>query len=231
MIVDMLVLVKAGAVAPYRLFQPEVEGIGDEGMPDRYLRKARDRGGEEGEVLEAEVMPSVELQPEAKGMLCRLDEGSDRPLSVFGIEGGIGLGIELDTVRADSCCFFEVPEIRTDEDRGTYAPLLQLREDLGEEGAVCSDIPACTTRQSIGRVGDQGHLMRAYTPDELHEGGNGIPLDIEFCREDLLQVVDILVAYVALIWSGMYRDPLCSEALTVEGYLDKVGDIPSTSIA
>ena len=125
----------------------------------------------------------------------------------------------------------EIPEIRTDEDRGAYPPLLELTEDLGEEGAVRSDIPACTAGQGIRGVGDEGHLIGTHTPHELHEGGDGIPLDIEFRRQDLLQVVDVLVAYVALVRSRVYRDALGSEALAVERHSDKVGDIPASSIA
>ena len=73
--------------------------------------------------------------------------------------------------------------------------------------------------------------MRAHTPHQLHEGGDGVTLDIEFRRQDLLQVVDVLVAYVALVRSRVYRDALGSEALAVERHSDKVGDIPASSIA
>ena len=200
-------------------------------MPDRDLRESWDRGREEGEVLKAEVVASVELQPETKGMLGRPNEGSDRPLPVFGVEASIGLGVELHSVCADRRCFFEVPEVRTDEDRGTYPPLLELTEDIGEERAVRSDIPACTAGQGIRGVGDEGHLVRAHTPHQLHEGGDGVTLDIEFRSQDLLQVVDVLVAYVALVRSRVYRDALGSEALAVERHSDKVGDIPASSVA
>ena len=176
-------------------------------------------------------MPRVKLQPETQGMLGRANKGSDRPLPVFGVESGIGLGVELHSVGADRRCFLKVPEIRTDEDRGTYAPLLELTEDLGEEGAVRSDIPACTAGQGVGGIGDEGHLIGTHTPHELHEGGDGVTLDIEFRRQHLLQVVDVLVAYVALVRSRVYRDTLGSEALAVERHSDKVGDIPASSIA
>ena len=78
----------------------EVEGVGDECMPDGDLGEEGDGFGEEAEVLQAEVMPCVECQPEGASVLCCLDEGSYSLGAICRIVRGVGLGIELDTIGA-----------------------------------------------------------------------------------------------------------------------------------
>jgi len=135
------------------LLEAEVEGIGDECMPDRDLREEGDRLREETEVLQAEVMPSVECQPEGASVLCCLDEGGYSLGAICWIVRSVGFGVELDTVGTNGSGCIEVLEIRPDEDRGAYAPSVELTEDLGEEVAVTSYVPARITRQSIGGIG------------------------------------------------------------------------------
>ena len=135
------------------LLEAEVEGIGDECVSDGDLGEEGDGFGEEAEVLQTEVMPSVERQPEGASVLCCLDEGGYSLGVICWIVRGVGLGIELDTVGAKGSSSVKVLEIRPDEDRGADAPSVELAEDLCEEVAVMSYIPARITRQSIGGIG------------------------------------------------------------------------------
>ena len=72
--------------------------------------------------------------------------------------------------------------------------------------------------------------MGAYLFDEIHEGGDGVPLDVELRRDHSLEVTHILIADVALVRPWVDGDTLCSEALAVQRDLDEVGDIAATSI-
>ena len=57
--------------------------------------------------------------------------------------------------------------------------------------------------------------MGAYLFDEIHKGGDRIPLDVELRRDHSLEVTHILIADVALVRAWVDGDTLCSEALAV----------------
>jgi len=149
----VLLTCETSAVAMDGLLEAEVEGIGDECMSDGDLGEEGDGFGEEAEVLQTEVMPSVECQPEGASVLSGLDEWGYSLGAICRIVRSVGLGIELDAVGAKGRSSVKVLELRPDEDRGAYAPSVKLTEDLGEEVAVASYIPARITRQSVGGVG------------------------------------------------------------------------------
>lgn len=73
--------------------------------------------------------------------------------------------------------------------------------------------------------------MGAYLFDEIHEGGDGIPLDVELSGDHSLEVTHILIADMALVRAWVDGDTLCSKALAVQRDLDEVGDVAATSIA
>ena len=72
--------------------------------------------------------------------------------------------------------------------------------------------------------------MGAYLFDEIHEGGDGVPLNVELCRDHSLEVTHILIADMSLIRAWVDGDTLCPEALAVQRDLNEVGDIAATSI-
>jgi len=72
--------------------------------------------------------------------------------------------------------------------------------------------------------------MGAYLFDEIHEGGDRIPLDVELSGDHSLEVTHILIADMALVRTWVDGDTLCPEALTVQCDLNEVGDIAATSI-
>ena len=121
--------------------------------PIETSERKGDGFGEETEVLQAEVMPSVERQPEGASVLCCLDEGGYSLGTICWIVRSVGLSVELNAVGANGSSCIKVLEIRPDKDRGAYAPSVELTEDLGEEVTVTSYVPARITRQSIGGVG------------------------------------------------------------------------------
>ena len=98
-------------------------------------------------------VPCIERQSEGASVLSSLDEGSYSLGAICRIVRSVGLGVKLDAVGAKGSSCIKVLEIRPDEDRGAYAPSVELTEDLGEEVAVTSYVPARITRQSIGGIG------------------------------------------------------------------------------
>ena len=112
----VLLTCETRAVAADGLLEAEVEGVGDECMPDRDLGEEGNRLREETEVLQTEVMPSVECQPEGASVLCCLDEGGYSLGAICWIVRSVGFGVELDTVGTKGSSCIEVLEIRPDED-------------------------------------------------------------------------------------------------------------------
>ena len=72
--------------------------------------------------------------------------------------------------------------------------------------------------------------MGAYLFDEIHEGGDGVPFDVELRRDHSLEVTHILIADMSLIRARVDGDTLCPKALAVQRDLDEVGDVAATSI-
>ena len=73
--------------------------------------------------------------------------------------------------------------------------------------------------------------MGAYLFDEIHEGGDGVPLDVELSGDHSLEITHILIADMALVRAWVDGDTLCPEALAVQRDLDEVGDVAATCIA
>ena len=72
--------------------------------------------------------------------------------------------------------------------------------------------------------------MGSYLFDDRHEGGGGIPLDVELSGDHSLEITHVLIADMALIRAWVDGDTLCPEALAVQRDLNEVGDIAATSI-
>ena len=146
------------------------------------------------------------------------------------IPRGEGLGVELYTGSTYRGCCFDLTEIRPDEDRRSDAPSLELRYNLCEEGAIRDYIPSCIARQYTRCIWDEGGLRGTYLIDELHECGGGVPLYIELCSDDFLEVINIPVANMPFIGTRMYCDALCAKAFAVSSDLQQIGYVPPAGI-
>ena len=112
----VLLTCETSAVAADGLLEAEVEGIRNECMPDGDLGEEGDRLREEAEILQTEVVPCIERQPEGASVLNSLDKGSYSLGAICRIVRSVGLGVELDAVGANGSSCIKVLEIRPDED-------------------------------------------------------------------------------------------------------------------
>lgn len=79
-----------------------IESIADECVADGNFFDPREVRREKGEVLEAEVVPSVDAESETFGQPCSFDEGGYGMVAVVVVLAGVGFGVEFDAVGA---CF------------------------------------------------------------------------------------------------------------------------------
>jgi hypothetical protein len=85
--------------------------------------------------------------------------------------------------------------------------------------------------QLVGSIGYKGHLGRFDLADEICEAGDWVALDIKLGTQSRLEVPDILVAYVALIGTRVYRDALGAKHLAVECHVEHIGIVAATCVA
>ena len=107
---------ETSTIAADGLLKSEVKRIGDEGMSDRDFGEEGDSFGEETQVVQAQVMPCIELQPQGACVLSSSDEGSDSMGTISRIARSIRLSIELDTVRPEGCGSIKVRKLCPDKD-------------------------------------------------------------------------------------------------------------------
>lgn len=82
------------------VFQPEVEGITEQCMPDRYLKQSGQLPHQVRQIMQRQVMPCVESNLPRKGHFGSLNIRFQCQPEVMGVQPRVGLGIELDPVRA-----------------------------------------------------------------------------------------------------------------------------------
>ena len=121
--------------------------------------------------------------------------------------------------------------ISPDEERDTYACLLQTLDDRLEKVFMISHRPATIRGECVRLVWHERHLLRAYRADEVEEGVRGVALDIELRGNHLPEVSHILISDVPLVRSGVYRDPLSTILLTASCCQDYIRRISATSVA
>ena len=212
-------------------FEPEVEGVADEGVADADFIRPGDLLLEESEVLEVEVMASVETEAEGTGGFGGADEGSDGGDAVCFISGGVWLGVEFHTVGAGTSGVVHHFLVGIHKDADTDASFVKASGDIGEEVEVRTGVPAVVGGYLVMAVGHQGDLRGTVLQDEGYELRDGVTLDIKLRGQERTQVADVLIADVALIRTRVNGDALGTEALTVLCHTQDIRVITTTGIA
>ena len=213
------------------LLQSQIEGIADEGMTNADLVSPRNLLMVIGQVLQRQVVTSVEAQSYLLSCLGSSNEGSDGSLTVGGIARGIGLCVELYTVGTTHLSTFHHSWVGIDKDAGADTCFLEGLADIGEEGLVLQGVPSVVTGYLVVTVGDQCDLCGHYLQYQLGKRVDGITLDIELGGNLRTQVADILLTDVALVGARMYGNALSAKQFYITSNGQNVGVIASSRIA
>lgn len=200
-------------------------------MADAHLVHPRDAAMEVVKILEAEVVAGVESQSLTAGLFGGGNERGDGSLTVGGIAGSVGLGVEFDTVGATLAGSRHHRRVGIDKDGRAYARLTETGDGVGQKRAVGNGVPTVVGRQLVGGIGDERHLCGTDLEDEVYIGGDGIALDVQFGGDVASDVAHVLIAYVALVWTRVDGDALGTEHLAVESSPEHVGIVGATRIA
>ena len=232
------ILCQTSKISVYRLLDAEVKGVADEGVADADFVEPGDALVEVGEVLEAEVVAGVEAEAAVAGGDGGGDEGGDGSLAVSGVLLGIVGGVQLHTVGAGLGGHLNHVGIGVDEDAHADAARLEFLDNIHQVVLVLHRVPAGIGGEYPFGVGDEGHLSGLDFLHQVDEAVGlalgdafGVALDIELRSHGGLEVVDIAVADVALVGTGMDSDALRAETLAVDGELEDVGRVAATRVA
>lgn len=222
---------QAGLVAPDGLLQAQIEGVADQRMADGDLQQSRDVLLEIGQIFQAQVMAGVEFQTELTGKFGCCNKRRDGLLAVFGIVGGIRLGVQLDAVGADGFGRLDFGRIGFHEQRGADVVLLQPRDHFLQQRAMAQGVPAGVGSQHIRRVGHQRALRG---PDFFHQPQKifgRVAFDVEFNLDGGGDFVDIECADVAFVRAGVHGNAVSAERDAFLGGLQHIGIVAAAGIA
>lgn len=213
------------------LFEPEVKGVADKGMPDRHLVKPRHGLVEVLEVFEREVVSGIYPQAEVVSDACSLDIWGDGGGGVGGVKVGIRLGVQLDAVGAGGGGGADVVGVDINKYRCADARVLEALDDGAQEVVIGSHVPAGRGGEGVGAIGHQSHLLGAVASHQFHKSLIGVALNIELHLDDRAQGEDVGAADVALVGARMDGDALCAEGLAVGSHLLHRGTIFASRVA
>ena len=199
-------------------------------MPDRHLQKLRDLLLEVGQIMQVQVMSSIDAQSEFSGQLGYLHIGLHGFGTVHRIAQRIRLGIQLYPIGTCKLGRFKEPSFRIDKDGYTRAHLLEFSDYILQHGLMPNGIPTGIGSNGRRWIRDQRGLSGLHGSDKFHKSCIGITLDIEFSAYHLRQVQHILVANVPLIGARMHGDSLCAKTFTIQRHFHYIGIIGSSGI-
>ena len=97
---------------------------------------------------------------------------------------------------------------------------------------MADGVPAMIGGNLPEGVGDEGHLGRSYVQNEVDKFlFLGITFDIEFGRDDLFDGIDVCVADMAFVRTGVDGDAIGAKQLGIHCSFDHVGVIAAPAIA
>ena len=193
-----------------------------------------------GKIFKGEVVTSIEAETTAASHLGGFHERLYRFLATGGIPAGITLGIELHTVGARPCGHLNHLRIGIDENAHADTAALEFLDHILQVILVLDRIPAGIAGQHPVGIGHQRHLRGTDFLHQINKTPNsklripnppGVPLYVELRSNDGLDVVDVLIADMPLVGTGMYGDALSTEALAIDSKLFHIGSVAATCIA
>ena len=123
---------------------------------------------------------------------------------------GIGIGIELNPVRANGMCQHHGGRISVHEEADPHTQRLGLRNDRSQALAVLRQIPPMVAGELAFAVWHQRALMGSQGLHETHQILKRIAFDVEFtirpAPDQARQFMHIRTANMAFVWPRMNRD-------------------------
>lgn len=149
-----------------------------------------------------------------------------------GVLVGIGFCVELDAVGAGGGGAFDHGDDGVDEEAGADAGFFKGGDDPGEVVLVADGVPAVVGGDLAQGVGHEGYLSWFHVEYEVYEFlFLGIAFDIEFGRDDIFDGVDVCVADMSFVGSGMDGDPVRTEFLGVYGGFRDIRVVAAAAVA
>ena len=179
-------------------------------MPDGHLEDPRDRA-ELAQVLQIEIVSGVHPELGLLGDPRRVRVGLEARFHIaLAVGGRVRLGVELDPVRADHLCPWDLVGLVIHEQAHARAEVLQFANDRFEACAVLREVPAVVRGERLGRVGHERALRGLHLSHDLHVPGlEGVALDVELDRRDHLgELVHVRRPDVPLVGPRVNRDPV-----------------------
>jgi hypothetical protein len=214
------------------VFVTKIKCVGDQGVADGDLVEVGDVAEEVLQVLQVEVVACVDAEAQFVCADGGFEIGGDGFFGAGGIFVGIGFCVELDAIGAGGGGAFDHSDDGVDEEAGADTGFFKGGDDLGEVVFVADGVPAVVRGDLAQFVGYEGHLGWFGVEDQVYEFlFLGIAFDIEFGSDDLFDGVDVSVADMSFIGSGMDGDPIRAEFLGIYGGFDYIGIVATAAIA
>ena len=152
-------------------------------------------------------------------------------VSIAVISVGIGFGVELDAIRPRFGCPFDVLQIRLHEERRPNAVACECVHQFAQLVKVLLHVPTRVGRQHVWRVGHQRHLRRLYGEHQIDERLDGVTFNVQFCFDDRLERIDIVISDVSLVRARVHGNALCPVGFAIFSDLHHIGHVSATCIA
>ena len=144
---------------------------------------------------------------------------------------GKGAGIEFDAISANCVRSHHHFLDRVYEYRNPNTAFVQSADYLPEQASMNHRIPARIRSQLLGGVGYQRALMGRMGQNQIEEFSSWIALDVELGSHCFAQDWYVIIPYMTLIGTWVYRNALCAKGFAIERHLEQVGKIAATGIA
>lgn len=215
----------------HRILQSDVQGITDDGVPNGHLIERLDMPGEPSEVVEVQIVASIDAKAGRLRHLGGCHEGGGGRFGVHRELLGVRPRVQFHPVCPDIGSRTDEVSIRTDEQTRPNARRPEPAQDFSKERGMGSGVPSGIGRENVGRIRHEGDLFRLDLEHERYEISRGITLDIELGGDPSAQPPDVRIGDVPCIGTGVHRNAVGAPALNARGCFEGTRPVTTAGIA
>ena len=199
-------------------------------MPNAHFLQPGHSAGKKRQIIQVEVVASVDAQAEVTCVFRSASEGGDRLVPVCVVIMSKEASIKFDTISTNGEGTVQHSFIGVYEDGSAKASVFKPADDTFEVPGFADGVPTMVTGQLSGLVGYERYLIRFTGQYDLHEFFRRVAFDVQLRGADFFQRRYVGVTSVPLVWPWVNGDALGSEGFAVSSYLPQIRVICAPSV-
>ena len=215
----------------YCFFYAEIEGVGNDSVPNAYLICPREGFHKGVQVAQVQVMSCVQSQSYFVRFLCGGAIVCNGRFGVVVVLFGVRPRVEFHSVSPCAFRIFHHFRVSIHKYADAYLLLVESAYQFRQVCLVFFGVPTVVACQLVGAVGHQRYLCGANIQHQFDKLFGGVALYVQFGFHERTERIHIAATDMPLIGAGMHRNALSAKSFAVGGKTLYIGQIAAACIA